>query len=266
MVICTLDLPCNAGIDGLRLAAARAASAADSDYGREAREALNSFMQRVAIADDISGITFCYGKMQTVTALNLGAVETLLISTQSEDIDELTNLANTHGSTVFLIDDSTSQGLQFCNSFIIGGCLRWPVDPESLDTEEQIDIQHEDDECSTSVGSDGASVVEVGQAPEAVADSAALPATTAPYNADVCEAERHGIASEYRCELLDWLKDSLTTALEDSSTADALVACVEVVLGDDLPVQEEALNDTIDMLVGEGVPAHVVEELRKRAI
>merc|ERR1712226_785328 len=204
--------------------------------------------------------------MQTAGALKLGAVETLLISSQSEDVDELTNLANTHGTTVFLIDDTTSQGLQFCNSFIIGGCLRWPVDPESLDTEEQIDIQYEDDEGSTSVGSDVASVVEVSQALETVADSAALPATTAPYSADVYETEQHDITSEYRCELLDWLKDSLTSALEDSSTADALVACVEVVLGDDLPIQEEALNETIDMLVGEGVPQHVVEELQKRAM
>merc|ERR1712187_69810 len=207
-----------------------------------------------------------YGKMQTVAALNLGAVETLLISTQSEDVDELTNLANAHGTTVFLIDDSTSQGLQFCNSFVSGGCLRWPVDPESLDTEDLIDIQHEDDEGSTSVGSDGASVVEVSQAPETVVGSAALPASTAPCSADVFEAEQHDIASEPRCDLLDWLKDSLTTVLEDSSTADALVACVEVVLGDDLPIQEEALHDAIDMLVGEGVSQHVVEELKKRAM
>merc|ERR1712151_1295319 len=105
-------------------------------YGREAREALSCFLERLAMGDDASGITCCYGKEQTVAALNLGAVEVLLISAEHEDVDDLTKLANSHGTPVHQVDDSTAQGSQFCNSYVMGGWLRWPLDPESLDMEE----------------------------------------------------------------------------------------------------------------------------------
>merc|ERR1711953_391092 len=118
-------------------------------------------MERVAMPDDVSGITCCYGKAQTVAALKMGAVEILLVSVASEDVDELTNLAKSHSAPVFEVEDVSGRGSQFCNSFIMGGCLRWPVDPELLDREEQIDAQHGDDEDSTSAGSRGGSICEV---------------------------------------------------------------------------------------------------------
>lgn len=265
-VICTLDLPCKAGVDGLRLAAVRAASAADSDYGREAREALNCFMERIAMPDDVSGTTYCYGKAQTVAALSLGAVEILLISAENEDFDELSNLASSHGASVFEVDDSSVQGSQFCNSFIMGGCLRWPVDLELLDIEEKNDAQQGDNEDRTSVDSHGTSVCEVSTALEETVDFVPWAESVVSEAVGVLEAEPSDIARKHRLGLLDWLKDSLTTALEDSSTADALVACVDVVLGDEFPLPEEALSDTIAMLVGEGVPQHIVEEFQERAM
>merc|ERR1712232_55574 len=240
------------------------------------------------------------------------------ISAEREDFDEISNLANSHGASVFEVDDSTAQGSQFCNSFNMGGCLRWPVDPDLLDSEEKNDTQQCDDEDGAPVDSHGASVCEeireisysptwgeevqscppgstlwsvpkenwvtadgivdlVGDELRAVfpvkvhivketvdfvtlAESATLEAV------GVLEAEPSDIASKHRHGLLDWLKDSLTTVLEDLSSVDALVACADVVLGDEFPIQEEALSDTIAMLVGEGVPQHVVEELERRAM
>jgi len=266
-VICTLDLPCNAGVEGLRLAAIRAASAADSDYGCEAREALKCFMERVAMTDDVSGITCCYGKVQTVAALSLGAVEILLISAESEDVEDLTKLANIHGTPVHEVDDSSAQGSQFCNSFVMGGCLRWPLDPESLDMEYMNDGQrNDDDEDSTSAGSHAPPICEISKTVEASVDFARSAEGAAPHDTDALDGEPCNIATAHRLEMLEWLKDRLASALEDSSTADALVACVEVVLGDDFPIQEEALNDTITMLAGEGVPEDVVEELKQQAM
>lgn len=265
-VICILDLPCSAGIEGLRLAAARAASAADSDYGREARDALSCFMERVATADDVSGTTCCYGKVQTVVALNSGAVETLLISAESEAIDELTNLAKSHGTQVYLVDDSSSQGSQFCNSFIMGGCLRWSVDPALLDAEEQDDAQFEDGEGSTSASSCEAFSIDVTKAVELPANSTALPESALPYTVDACGPDETSVELADRPEVLAWLTDRLATALEDSSTADALVAGVEVVLGDEVPIQEDALNNAIELLAGEGVPQRILEELKEKVM
>lgn len=265
-VICILDLPCNAGVDGLRLAAARAASAADSDQGREGREALNCFMERVAKPDDVSGVTCCYGREETVAALKMGAVDILLVSASSENVDELKHLAISHGTPIFEVEDSSVQGSQFCSSFVMGGCLRWPIDPELFHQEEQGDGQRGDDGNITAGGSHGTPLCEAYKEVEADIDLATLAERAPLEERCLLDQEQYHDASKPRLELLQWLKDSLTAALEDSFAAEALVACADVVLGEKFPFEEEALNETLAMLTGEGVPRHIVEGLSRRAM
>merc|ERR1712187_57090 len=98
------------------------------------------------------------------------------------------------------------------------------------------------------------------------ADFVPFEESAVPCDTDVLDAERGDSANKHRLDLFDWLKNSLSKSFDESSTVDALVACVEVVLGDDFPIQEEALMDTIAVLTGEGVPQHVVEEFKERAM
>lgn len=144
----------------------------------------------------------------------------------------------------------------------MGGCLRWPVDPELLDMEEE-KAPYEDGEESTSAGSHDRPICEGSREQKASIDFAP-PGENAEEIALI--EEPSDVVSNHRLELLGWLKDTLTTVLEDSSTADALVACADVVLGDDVLIQEEALNETLAMLAGEGVPWQIVEELKERAM
>merc|ERR1711979_86772 len=45
-------------------------------------------------------------------------------------------LAEVHDTTVIEIDDRSEGGAHFCKNFGVGGCLRWPVDPELFEETE----------------------------------------------------------------------------------------------------------------------------------
>eukprot|EP00973_Karenia_brevis_P043502 6028331-Karenia_brevis.AAC.1 len=81
------------------------------------------------------GIKVCYGRAQTLAALDLGAVETLLVA-EGDNEDEWTTLAASHATDVVRVQDQSAQGMQFCSSFRVRGCLRWPVDPDLLDEDD----------------------------------------------------------------------------------------------------------------------------------
>merc|ERR1711879_400776 len=58
-----------------------------------------------------------------------------------------------------------------------------------------------------------------------------------------------------------WLEEEITNAFGDRSAAQALVAGVEAILGDDPSQENDMLTNAVDMLIGEGVPQHIVDQL-----
>jgi len=261
-VICVLDLPCSASVDALRMAALRAAGAVGSDRCRESDEALSRFMELVELPSTEAQVLVCYGGAQTATALAMGAVETMLIASE-EDAEHWRSIANLHGTSTVEVQASSEQGVKFAKSFRVGGCLRWPMDPDLL--EDQAEEPKQDD-ASTSAG-------------ESEAPAASLPEDEAAGHRNASPAGDPNAATQVRPTLLMQVHDDvpchhsdaeglfpwLTQALQDQASAEALVACVEVILGDEGAHEEEVLAQAMEMLIGEGVPQNVVDEFTHRA-
>merc|ERR1712004_833886 len=58
-------------------------------------------------------------------------------------------------------------------------------------------------------------------------------------------------------DILGWLESEMNKVL-DSGTSAALVACVDVILADDITPAEETMSQAREVLVGEGVPEELV--------
>merc|ERR1711976_1123284 len=106
------------------------------------------------------------------------------------------------------------------------GFLRWHVDPSLLDEPVPTCV---DESCDASGDESDASTT----------------STTASKSDDL---------------LLRWLEGALNRALNDSSAAEALTMCADVILSDDSSTLEERLQNTIDMLRAEGVAEEVLSE------
>ena len=92
----------------------------------EEKRTLKEFFKKLAVSPDI----VVYGLMDTKKALELGAVETLLISEDKDEktINELIELANLYGTEVKIISKETQEGIQFSNLGGIGGILRYKIE------------------------------------------------------------------------------------------------------------------------------------------
>ncbi|CAE7900971.1 SU2, partial [Symbiodinium microadriaticum] len=77
-VLGVLDLNCDADRDSLRLAATKAQHLVDAPGQREASAAVAEFLEQVKLGGA------CYGPEQTLRALRLGAVHTLLVASSVE--------------------------------------------------------------------------------------------------------------------------------------------------------------------------------------
>lgn len=253
-VLCSLTLPCDANIEGLRLAALRAADVFASDLCREQNQALCDFMDLMQSTVGASEMRVCYGSAQTLSALSLGAVETLLLG-EAEDVEKWRLLADGHGTQIVEVERRSEQAVQFCDSFRVGGCLRWPVDLGLMEEECQRDAEASTNKVQmTSVDSEAASssTDEPSEAPGAVhleVDGDLQLETSGDFDA---AADADGYA---------WLEEEIANAFGDRSTAQALVAGVEAILDDDLSQENDALTNAVDMLIGEGVPQHIVDKL-----
>jgi len=267
-VLCTLDLPCSAGLDGLRLAASRAVSAVAASSQGKIEKQLSNFMELLELpVSESGGLSVCYGHSQTLAALHLGAVETLLVA---EGNDEATwkHLAALHATHVVRVPALSPQGVQFCSSFGVGGCLRWPVDPDLLEEKEEPEVHVFDDDdsiCAETIyaGSEPRFEKRISPVPSeaptfANSDTASL--TDAEMGAEamkVCEAHTSD-------SIHSWLKDVLTHALDNEASAESLAVCVGVVLEDDSTDINEALGQVKEMLLGEQVPLDIIDELARR--
>jgi len=255
-VLCSLALPCDAGQEGLRLAAARAGDAAASDGLREKQEALARFMELIQMPTQASEVLAVYGKAQTLAALSLGAVETLLVpSGEAENV--LGATAGLKGSTIVEVDGSSEQGATFIQSFGVGGCLRWPVDSGLLDE----DIEKEGEEN--------------GSAHADVSDAELLVEVVQPQSAEEVDLMESGPEEQtgpgvpqagQRTRPSLWLQEALQEAFGDATTAESLVMCVEVLLDDDSTAIEELLVQATDVLIGEGAPQAIADEWARRAL
>lgn len=254
-VLCVINLSCSASTEGLRQAASRATDAAGAEHRGKTDDVVRSFMESTAMPDPPAGITCCYGVQQTAAALALGAVDVLLVAADWSDPtptkDDWRALAETHRTRLVEVEDRTQDGAQFCHAFRVAGCLRWPVDPELLE---------ESGEPEPSGA--GAPVAGLQVDAEAAADPAARSSGEELVGAAAAAAAAGSCGGR---GLADWLPGALLAALGDESAAEALVSCVEVVLGDDQADPGEALEQAAAMLAGEGVPQPVVDEMVARA-
>ena len=140
LVVETVDVSYG-GEPGFNEAIELAASAiADNGYVRE-RALLSRFMRE--IARDTG--KYCFGAADTLAALDLGAVETLIVwegldiarddakdgSPGEPLLDWLVETHESRGAELRLVSASSPEGSQFCKGFGgVGGLLRWVVDFE----------------------------------------------------------------------------------------------------------------------------------------
>lgn len=269
-VICSVDLPGSADMDGLRHAAVCATSAAAEKEGRKSEAMLQRFLA-LTVTSGSEEVLCCYGESQTRAALKLGAVEELLIA---KDLDasstDWKTLASASGASIWEISPRSEAAVQFCQSFAIGACLRWPVCASLLDEDGAFTTEGEP-VCR------GAASEDAGLGPELPCDSPRM-----AHCAGACAAPLAGAAAgeheeatghvasipsvvkvEPHGEVLAWLGKELCQTF-DSSTAEALSMCVEVILLDEETPVEEALFQATSVLADEGVPRELSESLCSR--
>jgi len=232
-IACVIDLACGAGLEGLRQISLRVGGIHEKSSLCHQEQTVHRFLELVGQTDMSIAPLVCYGEEQTVTAMKLGAVKHLLFSSaafhkKSSKRITLEDLARSTGASVSVVDAKSSLDVQFCQGFQIGAFLRWHVDPSLLD-----------EPLPTCVD------MESYDAPGDESDDSTI-STVASKSDDL---------------LLQWLEAALKHALKDSSAAEALTTCADVILSDDSTTADERLQNTIDMLRGEGVPEEVLSEL-----
>lgn len=171
----------------------------------------------------------CYGEAQTRLALQMGAVDRLLLTAcdgnRGEDL--LQTLARTTRAKVVRIRPDTEDGAAFCGGFGVGGLLRWPLD---LDDPEPYESGAESVWCLE----DEADAVSDASTADIVGDSLAQSAAV-------------------------WLAARLTRSL-DVSTAEALAAGVEVLLAFEDELIEDRVIQAVELLREQGVEEFVLDE------
>ena len=92
----------------------------------EEKRILKEFFEKLAKDPD----SVVYGLMDTKRALEMGAVEVLLISEDKDEklMNELIELAKAYGTEVKIISKETQEGVQFANLGGIGGILRYKLE------------------------------------------------------------------------------------------------------------------------------------------
>ncbi|CAJ1423706.1 unnamed protein product [Effrenium voratum] len=136
-------LNCNAGLLGLRKAAAQVADARENQMQISETNAVQHFLSYLQEHPTWT----CYGEAETRNALELGAVKELLIDCR-ENIGGWLQQSRACGSTVRQVQATTDSGDFFCRHFRVAGLLRWPV--QFLDEVEESDS---DSDVSTAASS-----------------------------------------------------------------------------------------------------------------
>jgi len=246
-VLRVIDLDCDAGLKGLRKAALQVDDIASISFHETTQQLVTHFLGLVAMPGPAM---YCYGEAQTAAAVRMGAVDRLLLSSLSKArspvIDDLCELAAAHGTLVVEMSGRTEQELHFCRGFGVGGCLRWPVNPEFLED---------------SVPSP------LGREPMLTTDK--LAAQQKPMSSDHEDSDHDTLSTvdspRSGDQLFIWFQGALNMALADPMASESLVACAQVMLAADTGSHEEVVIQTVDLLRAENVPEDLLAEFASRA-
>lgn len=258
-VICTVDLPGSADMEGLRHAAVCAAGAAAEREDGKAEAVLHRFMELTVIPAS-EELRCCYGEAQTEAALKLGAVEELLVARDlGASSKDWRTLASASGARIWEILPRSQAAVQFCQSFAIGACLRWPVRESLLDEDgapvaedaAAVFETHSKATCTTQCGA-ACAANSTGTLVDALGEA----------NGEV-DAAPSAVDAEPRAEVLSWLGEQLRQEFDDSA-AEALSICVEVILLDEETPVQEALAQATGVLADQGAPRELWEDLCSR--
>jgi len=258
-VLCIVDLACAAGPEALRQAAWRAAGSAASSEDSEVERVINHFFE-LTVKDSMC----CYGEGITLKALEMGAVEHLLLATEETldtSPDTWRSKAASYGTEVVEIHPRTEQGSKFCKSFVVGGCLRWPLDLDMLQEADEED-QQGGEKGMLLCRDEGHGVCTLGFDVDAI-DSSSCKHGGLMFDPELRPIIVAGVESD-RSETLRWFEAKLNDVLDDPSSAEAIVACVEVVLSDEETPRDEVEDGVLTLLSAEGVPAELALELISR--
>lgn len=245
-VVCTVDLSCDAGSEALRQAALRAAgSVASAEHSSVDKELRRFFDLTMKVS------MCCYGEEHTLQALEMGAVEHLLLSVDLKTtlpVDDWKALAELYSTDVVEIHPRTELASRFCQSFGIGGCLRWPLDLQVGEDEKEKDEKPQEESPKQQ---DEKSREE---SPNEVDCESISTADTM--------LDMH--ISQHRRSTLAWLESELQGILCDQSAAEAVTACIEVVLSDDVTPHDEIMENITSVITAEGAPEELALELMRR--
>jgi len=244
-VACLINLGCSAGSEGLQAVAAHHAEVLERDTRREVVDVVSRFLEMAARTEAHAAPSVCYGEPQTMAAVRLGAVDQLLVSREALEHGCIGRrdwrvLAAAFGATVVEVDVDSDVGFRFCEGFRVGACLRYPLDPDLLEEEEEL-FDHEPLAEELSSRKPPSAPVEV------VESDGDTVSTATPRSGTV---------------LLRWLEEALKRSLGDDAAAESLTMCVDVLLFDGAAaINEECIDSAVDMLRDEGVPDDVLVEL-----
>lgn len=273
-VICIVDLACNSGSEALRQAVLRAADSAASAENRGVEQHLSQFFELLETKESLC----CFGEVETVQALEMGAVEKLFLATDLQTRfthGEWKSLAEAQGTNVIEIHPRTELASRFCQSFGVGGCLRWPVD---LDFDERVESQVQQFSLDgvAAVCGNQSEIPTEGSSPsgDGHVDVCEVQSSSGEC---ACESERtvcdHGIAvktipssdvEDHRTQTLAWFASELNQAIDDPHAVEALTMCVEVVMSDHLTPREEVIDNVTSIITAEGAPEALAIELVRR--
>lgn len=247
-----VDLPCHANADGLQKMAGQIQEVAVSDQEQEAEAVVVRFMELLAQTDMHEAPLVCYGEVETMAALQMGAVQMLLVAvtpTESScnNKDRWGELAAASGASLVEVHPRSCMGTKFCKGFGIGTCLTYSVDRALLDSDASnlaslSSVQH-----APAQNEAGADITKSEKPASFVLDSDNESNTTAPSEADTL--------------LRKWLADVLSVSLHDTVAAESLAIGFELVLFDETLPVEERLENAVEMLRGEGIAEDVLNEL-----
>jgi peptide subunit release factor 1 (eRF1) len=268
-VACVIDLPCGANDkDALREAALRAGSTADAERRSSVDDSVRLFLETLQKPYAEAGILYCYGEQQTSTAISMGAVEIVLVASDcvsrgfKRTPTEWDTLATQYGTKMQVIEACSEDATHFCSGFGVGGLLRWALDPDLVEDAESETIEKPTD--NNPAGNDCNS-----HAPGLAVGVPTADGETRERNSTVASISEVSQPEETTSCLLSsvfpWLGEALLEALADETSAEALSMCAEVILADESTERSEAISQAVSMLLSEGVPIEVVNELVVRA-
>jgi len=244
-VTSVVDLPDHANLDGLRKMIGHASDVIKRNQQQVVERAVNRFMELVAREGGCEETRACYGEKQTLVALQMGIVGELLITKSlRHGVQRWREVTATCGCSVVEVLPNSIAGARFCEGFVIGAYLRYPVDTTLLEEDsvsEKLSMHTEQDKSS---------LLETH-----------LSASSQQKLGDIDIESNSTAPSEVDSLLHNWLIDALTQAVHDAAVVESLAIGVELVLFDDTLELEERMENTLELLREEGISEDILAEL-----